>query len=554
MKEAERLKRIQVLTKLAKVNKAKYEKTKDHADLVNYRSVLAELQKAKRIQEGYKDIMVFAKNYFTGEPPHDLLKADTPSPEFHYEITEELRKAILHPWTQKFAIAAPRSHAKSTIITNILPIWMICYLEDVQEYYVCIIGSSQDKAKQFLDVIKSELEDNQLLIADFGKLRGPTWNSLEIITKNGMKLSAHGAGESIRGVRFGSYRPSVILDDIESEESCSTPERIDKMMDWMLRTVLPLGDPRKSKFFLVGTVIHFNSVLNQILTNRPDFKAFRYQAIKRFPDRMDLWDEWEALLHSRTEGEDPVHAAQLARQKAMQFYQDNKEEMHEGAEVLWPERMTLLDLMEIRAQNRLAFGSEFQNLPVDEDSRVFKKYHLYKPEEVNIEDLEILGACDPSLGKSKRSDPSVILTVGRDRRTGIVYVLSIDRKRRNPDQLIQDIFAKAELHEYSKFSVESNAFQQFLKDEIQKRSAEAGIYLNVIEYKPGSTKKELRIASIEPMVTNGYIRFLPTQREVIDELETFPRSATDDVLDTLVQIAEMCRRRGGVFSFAKVSW
>lgn len=554
MTSAERKERIKLLTKQARLLKEKWKRTNDPADLAKYHETLKALQKVKRIQAGFEDIMTFAKQYFTGSPPHDLLKADTPSPPFHYELTKTLRDAVLHPYTQKIAVAAPRSHAKSTIVTNIFPIWCVCYLDDVQEYFWAIIGASQDKAKQFLDTIKSELEDNELLIEDFGKLKGPTWNALEIITANGVKISAHGAGEALRGMRFGSYRPSVLLDDLETDDSVQTPERIDKLYNWLDRTVLPLGDPKRSKFFMVGTILHYNSVLNQVLNNRPDWKALKYKAISKFPERMDLWNQWEEMMHNRTEGDNPMVAARIARDKAMKFYEENKDEMHRGAEVLWPERMDLLSLMEIRSAKRLAFNSEYQNEPVDEDSRIFNQIHFYEPSEVDIDKLEIFGACDPSLGKSKRADPSVILTAGRDPRTGIVYVLDVDVRRRNPERLIQDIFAKAQAYNYKKFSIETIAFQQFLKDEISKRSAELGIYLPVVEYRPGTSKKEVRIAGIEPMISNGYIRILPTQQDLIEQLTYFPKAAHDDILDCLVMVSEMTRRRVGALVFGHLKY
>jgi predicted phage terminase large subunit-like protein len=495
--------------------------------------------------------MVFMQTYFTAEPPHDLLKADTPSPPFHYDLANFLREATMDPLERKFAIAAPRSHAKSTVITNGFVLWCIAYAEDVEKRYWLLIADKQDNARRFLDVIKSEMEDNQLFISDFGSLKGPTWNSLEIVTSNKVKIQAAGAGEGLRGLRYGSERPNVICDDIESDESTSTPERIDKMYNWMLRTVAPLGDPKKMKFFVVGTVIHFGSVLNTLINQHGDFESFRYQAIETFPDRMDLWNEFERIYHSRDEGENPMEASRIARQKALDFYKENHAEMNDGAKVLWPERMDLLSLMIIRATNRMAFGSEYQNLPIDENSRIFKRIWYYEPEDVSLDELDIFGACDPSLGKTKRSDPSVILTIGRHKKTGIIYVLDTDRKRRTPDQIIQDIFNKTSVYEYLNFNIETIAFQQMFKDEVQKRSAEQGIYLPIREFK-STVKKEIRISALEPLVSNGQVRFLSSQKDLIEELERFPKSSTDDLLDGLNMAVDLAKKRSSGLKFSHI--
>jgi predicted phage terminase large subunit-like protein len=547
MKSGERIERIALLKRQAELLKQNMDSTK----LSRYYELLQEVARLQRIENGFQDIMSFAKSYFTADPPHDLLKADTPSPKFHYDLAQYLREATIDPLERKFAIAAPRSHAKSTIITNIFILWCICYVEDLEKRYWLIVADKQDNGRRFLDVIKNELEDNPLLIADFGKLKGPTWNSLEIVTSNQVKVQAAGAGEGLRGLRYGSERPNVVCDDIESDESCSTPERIDKMYSWLLRTVSPLGDPKRMKFFVVGTVIHYGSVLNTLLNKHGDFESYRYQAIEQFPERMDLWNEWERIYHDRNEGENPMEASRIARQKSLDFYAQNHADMNAGSKVLWPERMDLLSLMTIRATNRLAFGSEYQNDPIDSSTAIFHKIWYYEPEDVNMEEMDIYGACDPSLGKTKRSDPSVILTIGRHRKTGILYVLDTDRKRRTPDQIIQDIFNKTSVYEYMNFNIETIAFQQMFKDEVAKRSAEQGIYLPVREFK-STIKKEVRISALEPLVTNGQIRFLATQKDLIEELERFPRSATDDLLDGLNMAVDLAKKRSSGLKFSHI--
>jgi predicted phage terminase large subunit-like protein len=556
MKSAERIDRINLLRKQALLLKAEIDKATDAGtyrkeDVEAYRNVLLEITRLERIEAGFQDIMTFAKNYFTGAPPHDLLKADTPSPQFHYELAAYLREMVLDPNERKTAVAAPRSHAKSTLVTNIFPIWCTCYVEDVGERYWVIIGDKQDNARKFgLDVIKNEFEGNELLIADFGKLKGTIWNSLEIVTANNVKISAHGAQEALRGLRFGSFRPSIIMDDIESDDSCNTAERIEKMVDWFDRTVLPLGDPKHSKFFLVGTVIHFNSLLNQVLTNRPDWKSFKYQAIVNFPDRMDLWDTFEKMYHSRDEGNDPMEAAQIARNNALKLYEDNKEEMERGAVVLWRERLDLLALMEKRTTRRLAFNSEYQNKPVDETSRVFSHIHYFESDDFNVNDCDIYGACDPSMGQSKRSDPSAIVTIARHRKTGIMYIIDVDVKRRHPDQIIQDIFRKTGTFKYTTFAIETIAFQQFMKDELTKRSAQQGIYLQIKEFK-STVKKQIRITAIEPLVSSGQIRFNRIHRDLIEQMEYFPKGH-DDALDCTAMCVEFTKKRNNAFSFGRI--
>lgn len=552
MNSAERLERIEILKKQATLLRPKAVAGDDKL-LQEYYEVLKEIEKVQRIEDGFQDIMVFAKNYFVEvEEPYNLLHKETPSPPFHYDLAKDLREVALSPTKYRLAECAPRSHSKTTWTSNIYPIWIVCYQEDIKQPYWMLINAIQDGAKEFLDTIKMELEGNELLKADFGDLKGDTtWNSYEIVTANNVKISAHGTGEKIRGKKFNGARPNLILDDMESDDTVATPNQIEKTMDYFRKVCIPMGDPKKGKIIFIGTILHYKSILNQVITNFSDWKARKYKAIEKFPDRMDLWDEWETIYHSRSEGDTPEDASRIARDKAISFYKKHKKEMHKGAKVLWPERMDLLTLMEARAQDRYSYNTEYQNTPIDAETRVFKKIWTYKPEEINLKDLDIYGACDPSLGKTKRADASAILTLGRHRRSGVLYVLDVDnKKQRKPDDIIKAIFQKAIIYEYVGFNVETVAFQEFFKEEVAKRSAQQGIYLPVKEFK-STTKKEIRISALEPLMTNGQIRVLPSQRELLEELEYFPKS-TDNILDALVMAVDVAKRKSGNLVFGRV--
>lgn len=543
MKSAERIKAIELMQqKVDLYEQLQKANSMSKSDLIKYKEALEELAKLKRIEDGFQDIMSFAKSYFAGSSSGDLLQDHTPSPEFHYVIAEELREAALNEWGGKRAYAAPRSHSKSTLVSNIFLIWNVAYIEDVGRHYWLLVGDKQGTAQSQLAVVKNALESNEKLKADFGDLTTRTWNALEIITANGVKIQAAGSGEALRGLRYLNHRPNVCLDDAEGSDNVSTPEQITKHLQWFDMVLGNIGDPRRSLYVMVGTMLHYQSLLATLI-KRPEWKSRVYAALVKYPENMHLWDKWQEIYHSRTEGDNPGHAANIAGEKARKFYQDNKEEMDKGAEVLWPERVPLYDIMIQRAINPYAFSTELQNNPVDSDSQVFKTYHTYDATQVNIDELEIIGGVDPSLKETKRSDPSAILTVGKSK-TGIYYVLDVDCRKRSPDEIIENLMTKADTFNYKYVTVEAIQFQQFFADEIRKRSARAGMYLNIKEFK-STVKKEMRISSLEPLITNGYIRFSPTQLNLLEQLQYFPKVKNDDILDCLAQIIEQDRKKSG---------
>lgn len=538
MTSAERLQRIRLLTDQARLLKMA---TSAGDGLGRYYDVLRELDRVQRIEAGYHDIMVFAKTYFTTVEPHDLLKPDTPSPPFHYELADKLREILTDTTRErKLAIAAPRGHAKSTIANNILSIWAIMYVHDIGERYIVIAGDKQEAGKRFLDVVKSEIEDNEVLKADFGALRGDVWNAMEIVLANDVKITAVGSGEAVRGLRYGSFRPGIIIcDDIENETTTATVAQIQKTMDWLDKVILPLGHG-KTKFLLIGTILTYNSVLNSVLNNRGDWDCFRYQALQAWPERMDMWNEFTEIISERTDGDTPQQAARNAYERALAYYNENADEMAIGADVLWPERISLLELFIKRAVSRLAFLTEWMNDPLDDDSRTFQKIWYYGEHELDESSMDYYMGVDPSLGKTARADNSVIVIVGRHRNTGICYVIEVDARVRSTDKIIDAVIEKATRYNFTAMSMESVFFQKLLMDQVIERAAKQGMTLPMREF-GSKIKKTVRIASLEPMVTGGQIRFHHTQLQMLTEMQTFPKGS-DDRLDALHQVMELTRK------------
>ncbi len=94
------------------------------------------------------------------------------------------------------------------------------------------------------------------------------------------------------------------------------------------------------------------------LTQTGGWQGQVFWAIEKWPERMDLWQEWQAIYQGY---EDPQHEL-----KALVFYERNQAAMNTGALVLWPERESLYDLMCLRATiGNAPFASEKQRDPVN---------------------------------------------------------------------------------------------------------------------------------------------------------------------------------------------
>lgn len=474
----------------------------------------------------------FVQSYF----PH-YVRSEHKS-QLHEYLFEQLPQSVSDKSKSvRQAIAAPRGEAKSTICTQLFPLWnMVCDLKK----YIIIAMDTKEQAYGMLEAIKVEIESNPRLAIDFPELRaGKVWRAGAILTSKNQKIEAVGAGQKLRGRRHGAYRPDlVVLDDIENDESVQTPEQRNKLHDWILKAVLKLGAAgEKFDVIYVGTILHYDSVLNRILSTK-GWKRVRFKAILRMPDNMALWDEWENIYLAEDGDDDTLSDL---------FYQQHKAEMDKGAIVSWLAR-PILYLMKIRASDgHAAFDSEYQNDPVSGDDAIFANSLQYWTE--LPADLIYFGALDPSMGKAGASrDPSAILVGGYHRATGKLYIVEAQIKKRLPDLIIEDVIRLHSQYNCHRWFVETVQFQEFLQTELIKRSAARGKPVPAQATKPNSDKM-LRIESLQPHIANGLILLHRSQSTLESQLKHFPKADHDDGPDALEMLW-----RNAVTSSAPIEW
>ncbi len=488
---------------------------------------------------GAVDMEFFGRAYF----PHYF---SLPSPDFHKELDDIWHKGILKnqaPLTLKTiktigkadgsrrAVAAPRGHAKSTSLTFKGSMHASLY---EYKHYLIIVSDSSEQAEGFLENIKIEFEDNPFIAEDFGLLVGKVWRGNVLLTRSNVKIEALGSGKKIRGRKHRHYRPDlIILDDIENDENIRTPEQRKKLENWFFKAVSKAGD-YYTDIIIIGTLLHYDSLLAKCLKT-PNYQSIKYKAVARFSSDIAHWDEWEKIYTDLSNPE--------RERDALAYFEAHKAEMLEGTSVLWEEKNSYYKLMTIKVSDGdSSFNSELQNEPINPEDCIFNEewFEFYNEAEIDFKDpvFDFFGFVDPSLGKTKKSDPSAIITLAKNRSTGYMYVVDADIMRRHPDKIITDILSKARFLKtfygrgYKKFGAETNQFQWFLKEEIAKASAKAGIYLPLEEVNQ-NTDKTMRIQTLQPDIKNKYILFNKRHRTLLEQLYHFPMGAHDDGPDAL---------------------
>ena len=475
-----------------------------------------------RKQLGDIDYEFFGRAYF---PEYCSL----PPCEFHHEQYAEMRRIEKSGGGETVIIAAPRESAKSTSWNTIYTANNAVY---GKKHYIVLISDSSEQAIDDLKQVKTALEENEYILEDFGKLKGQTtWKTDAILLKNDVLIVAKGSGKKVRGIKHKQYRPDlIILDDIENDENVRSPDQRKYLMNWFNKVVMNAGS-KKTDVVVIGTILHYDSLLNNLL-QKPGYRTKKYKAVIKDNDS-PLWIDWKDIY---TDKSNPNNV-----EDAYKFFLEHKEEMEAGSEVIWPQakdiyyyKRKLIDL------GPAAYNSEYQNEPIDPDTAWITpddfQYYEYLPD---LSECIIKGALDPSLGKNEKSDLSSICTMARDK-NGYLYVVETDARRRSPDQQILDIFDKQIRFNYQEFYIEGVAYQEYFAGNVQKASAKNGTYLNIVtEPKPRGDKHSRIKAQLQPMIINGYIKFHKSQQSLIEGLIYLGSLKYDDEPEALQMVAAL---------------
>lgn len=563
----EREKRIQIVTetlrKLAAVIKAGKGSDYHRDQLKQFK---AELTKLKRVHRAEVDMLYFFYEYFSearnpGNPdnlvPTPEVDMDD-APDFHRKLSGILDSVSNRNRTARIAWAASRGHAKSAYLSNAFPTHEIVYRK---RKMILIISETNAGSKKFIKWVAGQLKYNIKLREDFGealsehKQRNEKDSEEAFLTFTGIKMEATSLGTQIRGFRNGAQRPDLILlDDLESRDSNNTPELRQKAKDWLNQDLMPAYDPTQTAVIFMGTIVHADSLLNYVINDRHDFIKNKFPAIISMPRRMDLWAEFERIYKEYVPTQDELDAMETAdeemptpnAQAALRFYEANKVDMDDGAEVLWKSRFPLATLFLEKVNfGSKAFNTEYLNNPIDEESQIFKpEQFAYYTAEMSFPHKEyyIAMGMDFALGKTK-GDYSALVTVAKHKTTGKVYVVDAFIERLHPDKFLDVIVAKVKQFQPDILAAEAQMAQEFFVDHLKQA-------LEVVGY-PAHTRvkkiqqrqrKELRIEAMLPEIENGKIVFNKSHAILLEHFERYGSRWHDDGPDALQMAVSAAKR------------
>lgn len=482
-------------------------------------------------------------------------------------------------------VAAPRGHAKSTILTMLIPVYCACFR---LRHFVVLISDSNEQVKSFCSDIKRELEENDLIRQDFGDLTGSAWGrkwtgedftiAHGTLDERGrkkvvheMRLVGRSTNSRMRGLRNRFSRPDlVICDDIENDTHVETPEQRDKLYAKLNGAMIPMLDPHTGIFLFCGTILHFDSVLSRLLDQK---QADNY-----------VQKRWSAIKNGKS-----IH--------------------DDAAEPLWPERFPLEFLRVKRSQMPLRqFNQEYLNWPHDDTTRDFRPEwirwyhhtHLMRLRDGTIlwrdpdwtphpiygarlgdgyQTLALYSAADPAISQDDRADYFAHVVGGMAQETEDIITLWVTQERLNFAEQVAEIFSMHRSFPRLKLTgIEAVAYQEALKQAVEgnllKRMKRSKIPIRDIKHRSGPKNKEARIrrraVEVEagffwlrelfpddpgydeaPWDETGMHKVYPNHYPLYEEMMRFPYGAHDDVIDAWDMLVELMGRKKMFQEFAE---
>lgn len=409
------------------------------------------------------------------------------------------------------AIAAPRSHAKSTSITFS---YLLAAVLFKTAQFVILVSDTETQASLFLGDIKQELIDNEDLISLFGIKGFNKLSETDIIVEmndgHKFRIIAKGAEQKLRGLKWNNKRPDLILcDDLENDEVVQNQERREKFRRWFYGALLPVKSER-GKIIIVGTILHMDSLLERLMPVLSAPTTINDE-LRQTSTKKGLWNAVKYRAHNE-----------------------------DFSKILWEDRFSKQRLQEIKEGYLFQgmpdlYSQEYLNYPIDESTSYFRRddFIPFKQEDYEGNVTHYTGA-DFAISTREKADYTVIATIGVTQ-TGDILVTDIRRGRWDSQEIIEEMFSVQRRYKPELFITESGAIEKAIGPFLKKQMVERGVYMNLYPMVP--TKDKLsRARSLQARMRAGGIRFnmdASWYPILEDEMARFPKDRHDDQVDAL---------------------
>ena len=445
-----------------------------------------------------------------------ITRESNKTPRMHYQMIDELLTE-----DQNVQAMVHRGGAKSTVLTNYLPIYVACHgeLPNFGVVHNLIIFSAT--IEQAIDQLKGirDIWDNSDALHEIltltkdrrGKVVADKVDHICWTNQDGhvIHIQAKGAGQSMRGTKKNGHRPQLLIfDDILVDAILTSESERKKLKVWFYSTVANSVYVSHYKKIVVGTPMTDDDLLMEMLRSTT-YKSVKFPVANEFPVPVEeIVSSWKD---------------RFTPERIMKQFQEAKEMGAEGD-----------------------FYREMMLEVVNDEMRIFEerffKTFEYKDIKKDLAQMNFFTSMDLAVSKKKSADFSVLITIGVNK-DGHWFIVKCDVGRFTPTMVIDKLFEHVKMFKPLEVRAEKAALQQVLSHFIDEKMLRENRHflMNSLEYN-STTKKEYRILGLQPKFKARMVHFphdelhdeiMLLKKEMLGQTKETNTTGHDDCPDTL---------------------
>lgn len=419
---------------------------------------------------------------------------DLPMPRFHRDIYVPLAD----PRVKLLVVQMPRGFGKTTILQGFLMQQVV----NLRHPVIVYVGDTYTQAELHTEAVREELEINDSIQKIYGKQKGvKKWTSTMWTTANGISVIPRGSNQSIRGLKVGRSRPSlVIIDDPENDENVETKEQRDKLWRHFYAVIKPMlqaGSRMNTKIVYLGTPVHEDCMLfrliellnSSVLKDNPQTRVVQVGA--RDAEGQSVWSELWSTERLNEEEAEYAEAGMLDT-----FYQEYLGQVIAGKDA---------------------------DFPMDAAT--------YYTEDELPSDLRTTMSIDVAYSMARSADFCAATVFSTSSKVKAVFIREGIRRRMKPNKFLELLAQLNATYRPSRVFVQNAVLDEFFRFYASEKDTR--LPFESVKISRRKDAKKRRIASLEPLYITGRLRFLRRHSDLLAELWSHPRPKHDDISDAL---------------------
>lgn len=407
---------------------------------------------------------------------------------WYHELISNKVQELIDGTGKNLMLFVPPQHNKSTIVSRALPSWLFGKNPDLKIIHCAyglelVSGFSRDIQRIMdTDFYKNCFPETRLGGRGGSYIR--TNDVFEIVNKKGSYVCA-GVGGGITGK---SADIGIIDDPVRGASDANSITIRNKIWEWYLND-FKTRLHNDSKQIIIQTRWHQDDLAGRILENEAD--------------------KWEVIILP-----------------AIKINNDNKDDIRQIGEPLYPELHSLQRLKEIEQLSPMTFASLYQQSPVINGGNIIKSewFKYYKDLTFDKFDIWVDGAYTD---KTKNDPTGILVTAHKD---NYLYLIHAEKVFLEFPALIEKIKSVSKEFKNNIIRIEPKASGLSVVQHLKSITD-----LNVVYTKTPKDDKMTRLSVASPSVEGGKVlmNISHWNNEFINEVCGFPNAKHDEYVDLL---------------------